>query len=95
MAPEIVGVYRLTMKSGSDNFRDSAIQGVMEKVREAGIEMVIYEPALNAEFFHDYRVIKDINEFKEVSDIILANRKEKALADVADKVYTRDVFERD
>ena len=94
-APEVVGVYRLTMKSGSDNFRDSAIQGVMEKVREAGIEMVIYEPALNAEFFHDYRVIKDINEFKAVSDIILANRKEKALADVADKVYTRDVFERD
>ena len=94
-APKVVGIYRLTMKSGSDNFRESAIQGVMEKIREAGIEMVIYEPALNAESFSDCKVINDLNVFKQVSDVILANRKEEALMDVAEKVYTRDVFERD
>lgn len=94
-APKVVGVYRLTMKSGSDNFRESAIQGVMEKIREAGIEMVIYEPALKVENFNGYKVVKDLAEFKQVSDVILANRKEEALKDVAGKVYTRDVFERD
>ncbi len=94
-APKVVGVYRLTMKSGSDNFRESAIQGVMEKIREAGIEMVIYEPALKVENFNGYKVVKDLTEFKQVSDVILANRKEEALKDVAGKVYTRDVFERD
>lgn len=94
-APKVVGVYRLTMKSGSDNFRESAIQGVMEKIREAGIEMVIYEPALKVENFNGYKVVKDLDEFKQVSDVILANRKEEALKDVAGKVYTRDVFERD
>ncbi|MBQ1341756.1 MAG: nucleotide sugar dehydrogenase [Erysipelotrichaceae bacterium] len=94
-APKVVGIYRLTMKSGSDNFRESAIQGVMEKIREAGIEMVIYEPALNAASFSDCKVVNDLNVFKQVSDVILANRKEEALMDVAEKVYTRDVFERD
>ena len=94
-APKVVGIYRLTMKSGSDNFRESAIQGVMEKIREAGIEMVIYEPALNAASFSDCKVVNDLNVFKQVSDVILANRKEEALMDVAKKVYTRDVFERD
>ena len=94
-APKVVGVYRLTMKSGSDNFRESAIQGVMEKIREAGIEMVIYEPALKVENFNGYKVVRDLDEFKQVSDVILANRKEEALKDVAGKVYTRDVFERD
>ncbi|MBE6124973.1 MAG: nucleotide sugar dehydrogenase [Erysipelotrichaceae bacterium] len=93
--PKTVGVYRLTMKSGSDNFRESAIQGVMEKIREAGIEMVIYEPALKTDSFNGYKVIGDLDEFKQISDIILANRKEEALKDVAEKVYTRDVFERD
>ncbi len=94
-APKVVGVYRLTMKSGSDNFRESAIQGVMEKIREAGIEMVIYEPAMKVENFNGYKVVRDLAEFKQVSDVILANRKEEALKDVAGKVYTRDVFERD
>lgn len=94
-APKVVGVFRLTMKSGSDNFRESAIQGVMEKIREAGIEMVIYEPALKVDSFNGYKVVKDLDEFKQVSDVILANRKEEALKDVAGKVYTRDVFERD
>ena len=94
-APKVVGIYRLTMKSGSDNFRESAIQGVMEKIREAGIEMVIYEPALNAASFSDCKVVNDLNVFKQLSDVILANRKEEALMDVAEKVYTRDVFERD
>ena len=93
--PKTVGVYRLTMKSGSDNFRESAIQGVMEKIREAGIEMVIYEPALKTDSFNGYKVIGDLDEFKQISDIILANRKEETLKDVAEKVYTRDVFERD
>jgi UDPglucose 6-dehydrogenase len=93
--PKTVGIYRLTMKSGSDNFRDSAIQGVMEKIRNAGIETVIYEPTIKADSFHDYKIVKDINEFKNISDIILANRKERLLDDVSDKVYTRDVFERD
>ena len=93
--PKVVGIYRLTMKSGSDNFRESAIQGVMEIIRNAGIEMVIYEPAVNMDRFSDCKVIKDLEEFKQVSDIILANRREETLMDVAEKVYTRDVFERD
>ncbi|SJZ77051.1 nucleotide sugar dehydrogenase [Anaerorhabdus furcosa] len=93
--PKIVGIYRLTMKMDSDNFRQSAIQGVMKRIKAKGIEIVLYEPAMNEDFFFNSKVIKDLNEFKQISDIIVVNRLSDEIKDVEEKVYTRDLFSRD
>ena len=90
--PKVVGVYRLTMKAGSDNFRSSAIQDVMELLRAKGIEVQIYEPTINQNTFEGYKVINDLETFKESSDIILANRMDDNLDGEQEKVYTRDLF---
>ena len=93
--PNTVGIFRLVMKEGSDNWRDSAVQGIMKRIKAKGITVIVYEPSYSDKQFFNSDVIKDLEKFKSMSDIIVANRYDKILSDVEEKIYTRDIFKRD
>ena len=93
--PDVVGIYRLTMKVGSDNYRASSIQGIMKRIKAKGVEVVVYEPTYKEKFFNNSKVIDDIEYFKKMSNVIVANRMSAEIEDVKEKVYTRDLYERD
>ena len=93
--PEVVGIYSLTMKKSSDNYRASSIQGVMHRLKELGLEVIVYEPLIQSDIFDGFKVEKNLAKFKEVSDIIITNRMNEEIEDVKDKVYTRDIFNND
>lgn len=93
--PKVVGIYRLTMKTGSDNFRQSAIQGIMKRIKSKGVEVIVYEPEFEGDSFYDCKILNDLNQFKKNSDIIVVNRISEELQDVKEKIYTRDLFTRD
>ena len=90
--PTTVGVYRLTMKQGSDNFRESAVQSVMKQLKQAGVQVIIYEPTIKGDYYLDYQCVADLEQFKQQSDIIITNRYHQDLQDVLAKVYTRDIY---